>query len=48
MKERQTKDERQLAKLEGALDFISNKFDEYEQHREDKKERIKHFGRLLN
>ena len=41
MKEGQVKGEKQLAKLMEGIDFISNKFDEYEKDRKEKEERIK-------
>ena len=41
LKEGQIKGEKQLAELTGAVDFISNKFDEYEKDRKEKEERIK-------
>ena len=40
MKEGQIKGKKQLAKLTEAIDFISNKFDEYEKDRKEKEERI--------
>ena len=43
MKEGQIKDEKQLAELTEAIDFISNNFDEYEKDRKEKEERIKTF-----
>ena len=41
MKKWQIKGEKQLAELTEAIDFISNKFDEYEKDRKEKEERIK-------
>ena len=43
MKERQNKAEKQLAELTEAIDFISNKFDEYEEDRDEKEERTRHW-----
>ena len=43
MKERQNKAEKQLAELTEAIDFISNKFDEYEEDRKEKEERTRHW-----
>ena len=43
MKERQNKAEKQLAELTEAIDFISNKFDEYEKDRKEKEERTRHW-----
>ena len=41
IKEGQIKGEKQLAELTEAIDFSSNKFDEYEKDRKEKEERIK-------
>ena len=41
IKEGQIKGAKQLAELTEAIDFISNKFDEYEKDRKEKEERIK-------
>ena len=41
MKEGQIKGKKQLAKLTEAIDFISNKFDEYEKDRKEKEDRTK-------
>ena len=41
IKEGQIKDDKQLAELTEAVDFISNKFDEYEKDRKEKEGRIK-------
>ena len=41
MKKGQIKGKKQLAQLTEAIDFNSNKFDEYEKDRKEKKERIK-------
>ena len=43
MKERQNKAEKQPAELTEAIDFISNKFDEYEEDRKEKEERTRHW-----
>ena len=41
LKERQIKGEKHLAELTEAIDFISNKFEEYEKDRKEKEERSK-------
>ena len=41
LKEGQIKGEKHLAELTEAIDFISNKFEEYEKDRNEKEERIK-------
>ena len=41
LKEGQIKGEKHLAELAEAIDFISNKFEEYEKDRKEKEERIK-------
>ena len=47
MKEGQIKGKKQLAKLKEAVNFISNKFDEYKKNRKEKEERIKTLGDCL-
>ena len=41
MKEGQIKGEKQLAELMEAINFMSNKFDEYKKDRQEKEDRIK-------
>ena len=47
MKEGQIKGKKQLTKLKEAVNFISNKFDEYKKNRKEKEERSKTLGDCL-
>ena len=44
MKEGQIKDGKELVELTQGIDFIANKFDEYEKDSKEKEERIKTLG----
>ena len=48
LKSRQIKGEKHLAELTKAIDFIPNKFEEYEKDRKEKEERIKTLEECLN